>query len=107
MLLIAESLRTKYDITIGVFDTVPYAEFGDHSNYKVLPVSVFYRSCTISVHFRYHKRNSIDSSLPRTMHLHCSTTTTTPFLRFSLSGSWDLDWSPVHKQSLFISSVVH
>ena len=57
MLLIAESLRTKYDITIGVFDAVPYAEFGDHYNYKVFPCVLLYHSCSISGHSRFQTRN--------------------------------------------------
>ena len=57
MLLLADSLRQKYDITIGIFTTVSYAEQGDHYKYKVsMDYYVDFR-CLILANFQFLNRS--------------------------------------------------
>lgn len=57
MLLLADSLRQRYDITIGIFSSVPYAEQGDHYKYKVFLEYCIDLRCSILVSFQFQNRN--------------------------------------------------
>ena len=57
MLLLADSLRQKYDITIGIFNSVSYAEQGDHYKYKVSMEHSLDSRCLILVNFLFLNRS--------------------------------------------------
>ena len=57
MLLLADSLRQKYDITIGIFNSVSYAEQGDHYKYKVSMEYFLDSRCLILVNFLFLNRS--------------------------------------------------